>query len=338
VKDTDVGLEHSTSVESLRTLPAIKKMHEYYGTQGLRVVGVHRPRYHFARSLPIVADAVQRLKIDYPVVNDVDADLAHAYGAQKLDTIFLVNHDNKIVGRKSGREASVAMLSEVCHSLSSINPLLRCLPITPPSFLLHGTEAQKKSAFTHDSVQQGLYVHYDNPKFGARCRAATADIFVGEARASALDVGNSAGRGSLSAQQSYGVPKQRASYTDMSGLTLNDGTFVLSGDWITHKEGMVATADPVSGFANTHLRLRYHGKAVYVLMGLVFECTPSLPPNILLPPSPHSICFTAPPSCSDYSVVCIVYACSCTHIESTVSGLLVLMYMCLIGGSRSWGG
>jgi len=31
----------------------------------------------------------------------------------------------------------------------------------------------------------------------------------------------------------------------------------------------VASADPVSGFVNTHLRLRYHAKAVYALMGLV---------------------------------------------------------------------
>jgi len=31
----------------------------------------------------------------------------------------------------------------------------------------------------------------------------------------------------------------------------------------------VATADAASGFVNTHLRLRYHAKAVYALMGLV---------------------------------------------------------------------
>ena len=42
-----------------------------------------------------------------------------------------------------------------------------------------------------------------------------------------------------------------------------------SGVWTTHKEGMVATADAGSGLVNTHLRLRYHGKAVYALMGLV---------------------------------------------------------------------
>jgi len=160
---------HSTSVESLRTVPVVKKLHEYYGQNGLRVIGVHRPRYEFARSPVLLADAVKRLKIDYPVVNDLKADIAHAYGAQKLDTIFLVNHDNQIVGRKSGREASVGMLSVVCQTLSSKKPGLSCL--------------------TSKSVQEELYVHHPKVPLAVRCRAATPDVYVGEARASSLDVG-----------------------------------------------------------------------------------------------------------------------------------------------------
>jgi hypothetical protein len=50
---------------------------------------------------------------------------------------------------------------------------------------------------------------------------------------------------------------------------------VRSGDWITHKEGLVAVANPRSGLVNTHLRLRYHAKAVYALMGLVLSLIPN---------------------------------------------------------------
>jgi len=57
---------------------------------------------------------------------------------------------------------------------------------------------------------------------------------------------------------------------------------VRSGDWITHKEGMVATYNHRSGLVNTHLRLRYHAKGVYALMGLVL----SLNPNYTLNPTP----------------------------------------------------
>ena len=49
---------------------------------------------------------------------------------------------------------------------------------------------------------------------------------------------------------------------------LDDGAFVLSGDWTTHQEGMVAAANPDIGFVNSHLRLRYHAKEVFALMGL----------------------------------------------------------------------
>lgn len=223
---------HSTSVESQRTLPAVKKIHEFYGKQGLRVVGVHRPRYEFARSLFLVAESVKRLDIDYPVVNDVEADIAHAYGAQKLDTMFLVNDDNLIVGRKSGREASAEMLSVVCKNLSSKKGA-GCLAVVASASLkgasLKGLD--EDAADTHkDAKQQGLYIHYNgNPNFryGARCRAATPDVFVGEARSSDLDVGTSAGRGSLTALQSYSSLLQRKTYSDLSGVQLHDGQFVL---------------------------------------------------------------------------------------------------------------
>jgi len=260
----------STSAESLRTLPYVKKMHEYYGKHGLQVVGVHRPRYDFARSLVLLADAVRRLEIEYPVVNDVDADVAHAYGAKQLDTMYLINDDNLIVGRKRGREAGPIMMSSVCKALASKNPALACLPAAAVQTSL-SSSAPAASADA-DAARQSLYTNYygnpNHPRAGHRCRPATADVFVGEARASDLDVGTTAGRGSLTHLQSYAGLLQRKHYSDMSGVQLDDGAFVLSGDWTTHKEGMVATADAASGFVNTHLRLRYHAKAVYALMGL----------------------------------------------------------------------
>jgi hypothetical protein len=219
----------STSAESLRTLPYVKKMHEYYGKHGLQVVGVHRPRYDFARSLVLLADAVRRLEIEYPVVNDVDADVAHAYGAKQLDTMYLINDDNLIVGRKSGREAGPIMMSSVCKALASKNPALACLPAAAVQTSL-SSSAPAASADA-DAARQSLYTNYygnpNHPRAGHRCRPATADVFVGEARASDLDVGTTAGRGSLTHLQSYAGLLQRKHYSDMSGVQLDDGAFVL---------------------------------------------------------------------------------------------------------------
>ena len=174
----------STSTESLRTLPAVKMMHAYYGKHGLRVVGVHRPRYDFARNLVLLADAVRRLEIEYPVVNDVDADVAHAYGAKALDTMFLINSDNLIVGRKSGREAGVTMSPTVCKALTANAPALVCAPPAPSLSSTPGANANA------DAEQQSLYIHYNpnHPRAGQRCLPATPDVYVGEARSSDLDV------------------------------------------------------------------------------------------------------------------------------------------------------
>jgi len=192
----------------------------------------------------------------------MDADVAHAWGVQKLDTMFLVNSDNLIVGRKSGREASAEMLSEVCKALATV----ACLADKPS----YGAEVSGKVQGAA-AAQQGLYTrYYGNPNFRdhQRCHTATPDVYVGEARASNLDVGTAAGRGSLTPLQSYGAVLERSHFSDVSGVRLKDGAFALSGSWITHKEGMVTAADPETGFLDTHLRLRYHGKAAYALMGV----------------------------------------------------------------------
>lgn len=156
-------------------------MHTYYSKHGLRVVGVHRPRYDFARNLVLLADAVRRLEIEYPVVNDVDADVAHAYGAKALDTMFLINDDNLIVGRKSGRKAGETMSPTVCKALTVNAPALVCAPSLSS---IPGENANS------DAEEQSLYVHHNpnHPRAGQHCQPATPDVYVGEARSSDLDV------------------------------------------------------------------------------------------------------------------------------------------------------
>ena len=193
----------STSVESLRTLPAVKRIHEFYGPHGLRVVGVHRPRYGFARQAALVAGAVKRLQIKYPVVNDIDADVAHAYGVKKLDTMFLINADNIIVGRKSGQQASPSMLSAVCTSFVAEAPALACLPADDSSAESAQSAVRTRPARTPQHHGMHYYGTPRGPYAGPWCRAATADIFVGSKRVSDIDVGSTSGRGSLTSQQHY---------------------------------------------------------------------------------------------------------------------------------------
>jgi thiol-disulfide isomerase/thioredoxin len=64
---------------SMRTLPYVKAWHERYGTEGLRVVGVHCPGFAPSRDEDAVRAAVSRLRIEYPVLIDSELELWREY-------------------------------------------------------------------------------------------------------------------------------------------------------------------------------------------------------------------------------------------------------------------
>jgi hypothetical protein len=70
----------SARVNSLRTMPYLKGWHARYRDHGLRVIGVHSPGYSFGRDRSVVADAVARLEVPYPVVLDPQFDVWQEYG------------------------------------------------------------------------------------------------------------------------------------------------------------------------------------------------------------------------------------------------------------------
>jgi hypothetical protein len=67
-------------VNSIRTLPYLKGWHERYADAGLRVIGVHSPGYTFGRDPELVAQAVERLGIEYPVALDPQLEVWRLYG------------------------------------------------------------------------------------------------------------------------------------------------------------------------------------------------------------------------------------------------------------------
>ena len=67
-------------VNSLRTMPYLKGWHARYGDRGLAVIGVHAPGYSFGRDREVVARAVERLEVGYPVVLDPEFSIWREYG------------------------------------------------------------------------------------------------------------------------------------------------------------------------------------------------------------------------------------------------------------------
>jgi thiol-disulfide isomerase/thioredoxin len=64
---------------SLRTLPYLQAWHERYAADGLRVISVHAPGFPPGRDEQVVADAVERLGIEHPVLLDTDLTLWRIY-------------------------------------------------------------------------------------------------------------------------------------------------------------------------------------------------------------------------------------------------------------------
>ncbi len=76
-------------VNSVRTLPYLRAWHERYATRGLSVVGVHTPGYTFGTDHELVARAVERLEVPYPVLLDPGYVVWRLYGNEGWPARYL---------------------------------------------------------------------------------------------------------------------------------------------------------------------------------------------------------------------------------------------------------
>ncbi len=83
-------------VNSLRTAPYLAEWHRRYFDHGLRIIGVHSPAYSFGRDPEVVARAVERLEIPYPVVLDPDYEVWRDYGNRGWPGRYLFDNKNQL--------------------------------------------------------------------------------------------------------------------------------------------------------------------------------------------------------------------------------------------------
>lgn len=76
-------------LSGVRTLPFVSAMAEGYAASGLSVLGVHSPRSGLASSDQALAAAVARLHTPFPVANDREHRIWHAYGCRGWPSTFL---------------------------------------------------------------------------------------------------------------------------------------------------------------------------------------------------------------------------------------------------------
>jgi hypothetical protein len=76
-------------LNSLRALPYVLAWRRRYSPLGLRVLGIHSPRFPFSRPTDAVEAAVGRLGIEHPVAVDSEQRAWKGYGCRGWPTLFL---------------------------------------------------------------------------------------------------------------------------------------------------------------------------------------------------------------------------------------------------------
>lgn len=75
----------------MRTIPALRELHQTYQSDGLIVVGVHSPEFNHEKDLGNVKDAVARLNVPYPVAIDNDFAAWRAFDNRYWPTLYLID-------------------------------------------------------------------------------------------------------------------------------------------------------------------------------------------------------------------------------------------------------
>jgi len=92
---------------------------------------VHHSKEKFAHSLPTVAEAVKRLGIKHAVLNDLDGDVASAYGSSHTLDMFLVDATGMIRRVEGGNGSAEKMQTAACSVLANTFHRLQCgMPAT----------------------------------------------------------------------------------------------------------------------------------------------------------------------------------------------------------------
>jgi hypothetical protein len=124
-------------INSLRTMPYLKAWHERYADAGLRLIGIHSPGYSFGRDREVVARAVERLEVTYPVVLDPELELWRIYGNMGWPGRYLFDRTGKLVFIHYGEGEYVETELAIQEHVAQLRePLAPVRPEDAPGVLL----------------------------------------------------------------------------------------------------------------------------------------------------------------------------------------------------------
>tara|TARA_B100000497_G_C7643376_1_gene386865 strand:- start:642 stop:1139 length:498 start_codon:yes stop_codon:yes gene_type:complete len=99
-----------------KAMPKLNVIYNEYKDQGLNIIGISCDGPRSMSKVPAVANA---LKVEYPILKDINCEVMNTYQFQAFPTLLLLNSDNEIVfvheGFRNGDEVEIK--TEIEHHL-----------------------------------------------------------------------------------------------------------------------------------------------------------------------------------------------------------------------------
>lgn len=83
-------------------IPSLRDWHETYGNRGLVIIGNHYPEFGYEKNLDQLKDALVRLNVTYPVLQDNEGENWKSYNVHYWPTLVLIDMKGQIRFRQIG--------------------------------------------------------------------------------------------------------------------------------------------------------------------------------------------------------------------------------------------
>jgi thiol-disulfide isomerase/thioredoxin len=206
-----------TCVGCIRMLPYLRLWNRLYGPLGLVAIGVQTPEFAFAKNPDLVAQAVKRMGISFPVAVDSDRRIWKAFQNDAMPCEYLIDKDGKLEYSLCGEEDYAEFERLIQQLLRQANPKL-------------------------DFSAARFNPRPDPPKTGAGCVNPTPETYLGYLRADAL--ANTEGY----------QPLVAASYQPLARLPFDQ--FDLSGQWTAMAENVSPAATTTGSYDSLRFNYR----------------------------------------------------------------------------------
>ncbi|MDE1925341.1 MAG: redoxin family protein [Patescibacteria group bacterium] len=152
-----------TCINCLRTLPYVEAWDSKYKDQGLVIIGVHSPEFDFEKDYNNVVDAVKRLGVKYPVMQDNDHATWDAYQNQYWPAEYLIDIDGYITDTHFGEGNYAETESKIQAALKERDRVLGLSDTVPtgtvnPSGVVTVSNTEVQSPETYFGATRNEYL------------------------------------------------------------------------------------------------------------------------------------------------------------------------------------